>query len=227
MPSDALERGGDRGEARRAGVELAGDGADALEVVAAPFEPCEFGGEIPDRPARRPHRAGEPGRAVAAILERELRQDAGAHQRRLAGAGDAVDQHQPALGEAADDLVDHPLPAEEDRPFVLLERTQPGIGPLGQRDRDRRGGGQGAAARGRAARGVEPRAEPSAPVGLIDVETLDAELRDVDRQALAGLVEHRAGQRRGAGARHFLALVDADADKIADKAARVARRAAT
>ena len=59
-----------------------------------------------------------------------------------------MDQHEPAPGETADDLVDHPLAAEEDRPFVFLERTQARIGPVGQLDGDRRGGSQGAAPAG-------------------------------------------------------------------------------
>ena len=43
-----------------------------------------------------------------------------------------MDQHQPVVDEAVDDIVDHPLPAEEDRAFLALERTQSWIGPLGQ-----------------------------------------------------------------------------------------------
>ena len=99
----------------------------------------------------------------------------------------------------------------------FVERTQAGIGPLGQRDGDGRGGGQGAALGRRAARSVEPGAELAAPVGPVDVEAFDAERRDVDRQALAGLVEHRAGHRRAARVGHAFALVDADVQQIADE----------
>ena len=73
LAANGFERRGDRGKRRGAGVELAGDCADALGVAGAPLEPGEFGGEIPERPARRPHGASEPRRVVAAILERELR----------------------------------------------------------------------------------------------------------------------------------------------------------
>jgi hypothetical protein len=83
------------------------------------------------------------------VLERELRQDAGAHQRRLAGAGDAVDEHQSILRQPVDHLVDHLFATEEDRPFVLLEGTQPGIGLSGPRDGDWRGSVQAPASAGR------------------------------------------------------------------------------
>jgi hypothetical protein len=78
---------------------------------------------------------------VTAILQRELRQHARAHERRLAGTRDPVDQHKAALGEAGDDLVDHPFTAEKDCPFVFLERAQARVGPLGPGDGDGRGGG--------------------------------------------------------------------------------------
>ena len=62
------------------GVELAGDRTHALEVRSAALEPREFFGEIPQRPARGAHLAGEPGRIVTAILQRELGQHACAHE---------------------------------------------------------------------------------------------------------------------------------------------------
>ena len=134
LAPDAFERGGDRSEARRAGAETTGDGVDMLEIAGAALEPGELGGEVPQRSARGAHGAGQPGRVVAAVLERELRQDARANQRRLPRARYPVDQHQPALDEAADHLVDHLFPAEEDRPFLFVERTQPRIRPLGPRN---------------------------------------------------------------------------------------------
>ena len=109
----------------------------------------------------------------------------------------------------------------------LLERTQARIGPRGPRDRDRRGdassGRRQLAARERASSHAR---KPAAPVRLVDVETFDAELRDVDRQAFAGLVEDRAGHRRAARGGDAFALVDADVQEIADKALRRQRRAA-
>jgi hypothetical protein len=86
---------------------------------------------------------------MAPILEGELRQDAGAHQRRLAGPRDAMDQRQPVFPQPVDDLVNHLFPAEENRPFVLLERAQARIGPRGPTDGDWRGDLQAPASNGR------------------------------------------------------------------------------
>ena len=61
--------------------------------------------------------------------------------------------HQMLPGQEADHLVDHRLAAEEDRPFVGVERPQPGIGLGRQIGRDVCAGGgegsHGAAGRGR------------------------------------------------------------------------------
>ena len=56
-----------------------------------------------------------------------------------------MDQDKAIAGETIDDLVDHPLAAEEDRPFLFLEWAQTRIGPRRKRDGDRQGGCQDAA----------------------------------------------------------------------------------
>ena len=120
----AFERGGDGGERRGAGVELASDGANALDIASAPLQPRKFGSEVPKRPARGAHGAGKPRRRIMAqALERELRQDPAAHQRRLAGSRDAMDEHQRVFRQPVDDFVDHLLATEEDGPFFRLEWT--------------------------------------------------------------------------------------------------------
>src|SRR5262249_46324966 len=63
------------------------------------------------------------------------RQDAGAHQRGFAGTGRAVNEHEMMGAQALDHIVDHPLAAEKDRPFVNVEGTQSGIGMFRPRGR--------------------------------------------------------------------------------------------
>jgi hypothetical protein len=58
---------------------------------------------------------------MAQMLERELRQNPGSHQRRLSGTRDAMDEHQPTLRKSVNNLIDHLLSTEEDGPFIRLE----------------------------------------------------------------------------------------------------------
>ena len=128
-----------------------------------------------------------------------------------------MDQHQPVVHQAFDDIVDHPFPTEEDRAFLVLERTQAGIGLLGQQACAGGGGGEGAAALRSKSRGVEPGAERTSPVGSAKVETGDTERRDVDRQRLSRPVEHSARRRGAARADHPLAFVHSNDEEVVNE----------
>ena len=93
------------------------------------------GGEVPQGRAARAHLGGAPGHAVARVLLLEARQHARLDQRGLAAARAAVDHDQPGGGEPVEHGIDHRLAAEEDRPLVLLERPQAGIGACKRRPR--------------------------------------------------------------------------------------------
>ena len=199
-------------ERRPAPVELSQNLADALDVVAAPFQSGEFFRQIPQRPAGRPDAAGLPCAPARQMLPRQLGQHACAHQRRFAGARRAVNYHQTMVREAFDDVVDHPLAAEEDRPFFDFERAQPGVGSFrlgrGEKIRTRRRQTWSSLRCSRRfLRFVQPAVELAAPIVLGDVEALDTVARHVDRQRHARTVEHRAGQRRAAGGLDTLALI--------------------
>ena len=83
--------------------------------------------------ARRRH-ARDPAPPAARRVLFQPRQHAGADQRALAAARVAVHDEEPLADQPVDDVVDHPLAAEEDRPLVLGERPQPRIGAGRQRD---------------------------------------------------------------------------------------------
>src|SRR5271165_5854948 len=134
LAREPLERAHDRRERRPAAVEEPLNRPNAVEVVAALFQLHEFRREIPQRAVRRPHRAGEPRRAVAQMLAREFRHDARSDKARLAGTRSAVDNDEAITRESIDHIVDHALPAKEDRPLMRLERPQTWVGlrrPLG------------------------------------------------------------------------------------------------
>ena len=80
LARQALDAADHGSQARLAAVEEAVDRLDAVDIVAALFKLGEFGCEIPQRAARRPHRTSDPRGAMAKILARELGQDARADE---------------------------------------------------------------------------------------------------------------------------------------------------
>ena len=91
-------------------------------------------GQMGERCVARRHHPRDPLPPAARRVLLQARQHAGADQRALAAAGVAVDDEEPLADQPADDVVDHLLAAEEDRPFVLAERPQPRIGAGRKRD---------------------------------------------------------------------------------------------
>ena len=84
-------------------------------------------GQVDQRLVARRHHPRDPLPAAARRVLFQARQHAGADQRALAAAGVAVDHEQPLPDQPVDDVVDHLLAAEEDRPLVLAEGAQPRI----------------------------------------------------------------------------------------------------
>ena len=86
-------------------------------------------GEVADRILAGPHMAMrqlEPAPAMKPLCER--RDQARAHERRLAAARRADDGEEPRGAQAAQQVVDFLLAAEEEMIFVRLERTKAGKG---------------------------------------------------------------------------------------------------
>ena len=88
---------------------------------------------IPQRTAGRPNAEGAPGSTDAQILSGKQRQHACAYEGRFSRTGGAVNEHETVRGEPIDDIVDHLLAAEEDRPLLGLEWPQAGVGRSGAR----------------------------------------------------------------------------------------------
>src|SRR5688572_23180111 len=112
-----------RRRAMRAAVEDAADLMAARFVVIA-GDPGQRLGQVLERRVSRRGGAGDPSGAAARELLFEARQHPGADQRALAAAGVAMHDEQALPDEPVDDLVEHALAAEEDRPFLLRKRTQ-------------------------------------------------------------------------------------------------------
>jgi hypothetical protein len=115
---------GPRGPERRLGV--------SLQLLV---QTRDRYGEVPQRRAARAHLGGAPRDAVPRVLLLEARQHAGRDQRGLATPRAAVNHDQLRGREPIKHGIDHRFAAEEDRPFVLLERSQAGIGARERRPR--------------------------------------------------------------------------------------------
>src|SRR5581483_12202432 len=92
------------------------------------------GGQFAERIHARPHGDNLPqGAGAAQVPALEGRRETGEHEGRLAAAGQADDREEGGLFEAAEQLVDMLLAAEEEDGFVAAEGAEAGVDLLGNR----------------------------------------------------------------------------------------------